>query len=153
MTPGLQYAMTYRCVTRGPVEIPAREGSASRQIWEVSEATLEGDRIQADLAAPGADWMHASLDGFWRPDVRVVFTTRDGAALTLRYTGLVEQTDAFIAAASDDRETGWDDQYMRMSLQFETGDERYRWLTQSLFVAQGRIVGTGRVEYAVFRVT
>jgi hypothetical protein len=153
MTPGLELAMTYRCTTRGPVEIPARDGSGSRQIWEVSEATLEGDRIQAELAAPGTDWMHASSDGFWRPDVRVVFATRDGAALTLHYTGLVEQTDAFIAAASEDRETGWDDQYMRMVLHFETGDERYQWLMQSLFIAKGRIVGTGRVEYAVFRVT
>jgi hypothetical protein len=53
MTPGLEHAMTYRCMTRGPVEIPARDGSGSRQIWEVSEATLEGDRIQAELAAPG----------------------------------------------------------------------------------------------------
>jgi hypothetical protein len=66
---------------------------------------------------------------------------------------LVEQTEAFVTAAAEDRETGWDDQYMRMVLDFETGDERYRWLTQSLFVAEGRILGTGRVEYAVYRVT
>jgi Protein of unknown function (DUF3237) len=153
MTPGLEHVMTYRCVTRGPIEVPAPDGTGPRQIWEVSEATLEGDRIEAALAAPGADWMHASSDGFWRPDVRVAFTTSDGAALTLRYSGLVEQTDAFVAAAGEDRETGWDDQYMRMVLQFETGDERYRWLTQSVFVAAGRILGTGRVEYAVYRVT
>jgi hypothetical protein len=82
-----------------------------------------------------------------------VFATRDGAPLTLHYTGLVEQTDAFVAAASEDRETGWDDQYMRMVLHFETGDKRYQWLMQSLFIAKGRILGTGRVEYAVFRVT
>jgi hypothetical protein len=73
--------------------------------------------------------------------------------LTLRYRGLVEQTDAFMAAATEDRETGWDDQYMRMQLHFETGDQRYRWLMQSLFVARGRLLGTGRVEYEVYRVT
>jgi hypothetical protein len=97
--------------------------------------------------------MTESPDGFWRPDVRVAFRTDDGAALTLHYTGLVEQTDAFVAAATEDRETGWDDQYMRMVLDFRTGDERYAWLTRSLFIAQGRILGTGRVEYAVYRVT
>jgi Protein of unknown function (DUF3237) len=153
MAPGLEPVLTYRCVTRGPVEVARRDGSGSRQIWEVCEATLEGDGLHAELAAPGADWMTASPDGFWRPDVRVVFRTGDGAAISLHYTGLVEQTDAFVAAASEDRETGWDDQYMRMVLQFETGDERYEWLTQSLFVAEGRILGTGRVEYAVYRVT
>ena len=97
--------------------------------------------------------MRVSDDGFWRPDVRLALRTDDGAALTLRYTGLVEQTPAFMTAATEDRETSWEQQYMRMVLQFETGDDRYAWLTQSIFVAQGRILGTGRVEYAVFRVT
>jgi hypothetical protein len=40
-----------------------------------------------------------------------------------------------------------------MALTFSTEAERYAWLTQSLFVARGRILGTGRVEYEVFRVT
>jgi hypothetical protein len=56
----------YRCVTRGPVELPARDGGGSLQIWEVSEASLEGDTVHAELAAPGADWMSASSDGVWR---------------------------------------------------------------------------------------
>ena len=147
----LDPVMTYRCVTRGPIEVAG--DNRERQIWEVAEATLEGDGIRAGLAGPGSDWMTVSSDGFWRPDVRVAFLTEDRAALTLRYRGLVEQTDAFMAAATEDRETGWDDQYMRMQLHFETGDSRYRWLMQSLFVARGRLLGTGRVEYEVYRVT
>ncbi|MEN3280824.1 MAG: hypothetical protein V7607_1964 [Solirubrobacteraceae bacterium] len=146
--------MTYRCLTRGPLEVHAGGGLGEpRQVWEVAEASLEGDGIRATLAAPGADWMRVSADGFWRPDVRLALRTEDGAALTLSYTGLVEQTEAFVAAATEDRETTWDQQYMRMVLRFETGDDRYAWLTRSIFVAQGRILGTGRVEYAVFRVT
>lgn len=68
-------------------------------------------------------------------------------------TGLVEQTDAFAAAASEDRETAWTDQYMRLTIQFDTGAPRYRWLTTSLFVAAGRLLGAGHVEYAVYRIT
>jgi hypothetical protein len=71
----------------------------------------------------------------------------------LGYTGLVEQTDAFVAAAEADEPTAWEDQYMRMALRFATSDARYAELTRSLFVAQGRILGTGRVEYAVYRIT
>jgi hypothetical protein len=145
----LEPVMIYRCVTRGPVTVAGPSGE--RQIWDVAEATLEGDGINATLAGPGSDWMRVSHDGFWRPDVRVAFLTDDGAAMTLRYNGLVEQTDAFTAAATEDRETGWDDQYMRMHLSFETGDPRYRWLTQSLFIARGRLLGSGRVEYEVHR--
>ena len=72
-------------------------------------------------------------DGFWRPDVRVAFVCDDGAAVSLHYRGLVEQTDAFATSAAEDRETAWEDQYIRMSLWFETGDARYLWLTRSLF--------------------
>jgi hypothetical protein len=154
MPPTLEPVMTYRCMTRGPLDVPAGGSLGEpRQVWEVAEASLEGDGIRATLAAPGADWMRVSDDGFWRPDVRLALRTDDGAALTLRYTGLVEQTPAFVSAATEDRETTWEQQYMRMVLQFETGDDRYAWLTRSIFVAQGRILGTGRIEYAVFRVT
>lgn len=42
---------------------------------------------------------------------------------------------------------------MRMTLRFSTAAQRYAWFTRSLFLARGRILGTGRVEYEVFRVT
>lgn len=41
---------------------------------------------------------------------------------------------------------------MRLSMRFDTGDDRYRWLNESLFVARGRLEGTGSIEYAVFRI-
>ena len=42
---------------------------------------------------------------------------------------------------------------MRLSITFDSGDARYQWLNKSLFVAAGRLLGTGRIEYAVYRVT
>jgi hypothetical protein len=78
--------------------------------------------------------------------------TRDGAVILMSYTGLVEQTAAFKCAAEQNQGTDWDDQYMRLSIMFATNDERYRWLERSLFVAAGRLEGTGLIEYAVHRV-
>jgi len=147
----LEPVMTYRCTTRGPLDVV--DAGVLRRVWEVAEASLEGPGIRATLAAPGSDWMLVGDDGYWRPDVRVVFRTDDDARIGLTYTGLVEQSDAFIAAAEADRETRWHDQYMRMTLRFSASAERYRWLSQSLFVARGRILGTGRVQYEVSRVT
>ena len=57
-----------------------------------------------------------------------------------------------VVAAAEDRETGWDDQRIRLAVTFDTGDERYRWLTSWLFVAEGRLLGFGRLEYQVYRV-
>jgi hypothetical protein len=41
---------------------------------------------------------------------------------------------------------------MRMVAQFDTGDSRYTWLTQSLFVGAGSIAGPHEIEYDVFRI-
>jgi hypothetical protein len=57
--------------------------------------------------------------------VRVQLVTDDGAVVLLHYTGLVEQTDRFAAAAAEQRETGFGDQHMRMVFTFDTGAERY----------------------------
>jgi hypothetical protein len=150
---GLEEEMTYTVEATGPLETTEGSPWGARQYWEMSSATLRGKRISATSAMPGGDWMGVSGDGFWRPDVRVQFRTDDGAIVLMRYTGLVERTDAFERAATDDHETSWDDHYMRMAVVFETGDERYRWLNESLFVARGRLLGTGRVQYTIFRVT
>jgi uncharacterized protein DUF3237 len=59
----------------------------------------------------------------------------------------------FIKAAEANQPTQWDDQYMRLMMHFDTGAERYRWLNTSLFIAKGRLLGTGNIEYAVYRIS
>jgi hypothetical protein len=150
---GLEEEMFYRVKTTDPLQPTAGSPHAVIQYWQVSEAELVGTRIRAKLAATGMDWMRVGPDGFWRPDVRAQFMTSDGAVVLMHYTGLVEQTARFKAAAESDQPTEWDEQYMRLSITFDTGDARYDWLNKSLFVAAGRLLGTGRIEYAVYRVT
>jgi hypothetical protein len=99
------------------------------------------------------DWMQVGPDGFWRPDVRAQFVTDDDAVVLMHYTGLVQRTDKFMHAAETDQPTAWDDHYMRLALRFDTGAKRYAWLNTSLFIAAGRLLGTGHIEYAVHRVT
>jgi hypothetical protein len=119
--PGLESVMTYVVRTSHPVDPTAGSPWGSRQYWQVSEATLDGPGIKARLAATGVDWMGVSGDGFWRPDVRAQFLTDDGAVVLMHYTGLVEQTARFAEAAEANEATDWADQYMRLSIRFETG--------------------------------
>jgi hypothetical protein len=49
--------------------------------------------------------------------------------------------------------TDWSDRYFRTTPRFETGDERYKWLTASLGVSEGRLKKGGGVECRVFRIT
>ena len=145
--------MTYRVHADQPLEPTAGSPEGAVQHWRIAEASLHGPRIHATLAGTGTDWMRVGDDGFWRPHVRLQFVTDDDAVILMEYTGLVEQTPAFTAAAEADAETGWDDQYLRLAVRFSTGSADHSWLNTSVFVAAGRLLGTGRIEYHVYRVT
>lgn len=41
---------------------------------------------------------------------------------------------------------------MRMTMRFEAGAEKYRWLNESLFIAEGRLAGPNKIEYRIYRV-
>ena len=101
---------------------------------------------------PGADWIRLGSDGIRRQDQRLVFETVDAAIVTLSYdNALIHESDAFLQALANGGETTVDDQYMRMVAQFDTGDNRYAWLTQSLFIGAGRVAGDHEIEYLVYR--
>ena len=144
--------MIYRLRSVGPLNKTEGSPTGVRQYWEMADAELEGERIRARAPFVGGDWMRVGPDGYGRPDVRVQFVTDDNEVVLLHYTGLVVATHAFNHAAETSGTTNFSDQFMRMSLQFETGATKYAWLNQSLFVAEGRL-NSGLVEYQVYRVT
>jgi hypothetical protein len=141
----------YRISTTNP--IPATTGSPfGEQLYAaIVEGEIVGPRLCASLASPGR--MGCSSDGYFRPDVHVAFRTDDGEALLVRCWGLIEQTPAFTNASKENGATAWDDQYMRLVMQFDIAAERYRWLNTNLFIARGRLFRSGGVECEVFRVT
>ena len=151
--PELLREMTYRLRVSGPLAATEGSPTGTREYWEMTEGTLTGARINAKIAMPGGDWMLVSADRFARPEVRVQFIADDGAVILLHYTGLVERTVVFRKAAEEGRETSWADQYMRMSMRFETGADNYCWLNESLFIAEGRLAGPKQIEYRIYRVS
>ena len=142
--------MTYRVKIRGPLPSTAGNPLSEVQYYEMSEAWLDGPRIKARSTMPGGDWMRVGLDGLWRPDVRVQFTTDDGVTVLLSYSGLVKPNPRFIQAATDGVATAFEDQYLRQVMRFETGDQRYIWLTQEIYIAEGRLAGPSEIDYNVY---
>ena len=150
----LEPAMTYRLDVRGPLEGEGAKTDSGprRQFWEMTRATLEGPRVKATTPMSGFDWFTPHGNGYGRPHVRIPFRTDDGAVLLLEYRGIVHATDAFNRAVANNTSTAWDDQYMRMALMFDTSATKYQWLTQSLFLARGRLLAAMSLEYDVYRV-
>jgi hypothetical protein len=117
----------------------------------MKKATLDGPRLKASSIMSGIDWFTPLPNGFGRPHVRLPFRTDDGALLMLEYHGLVQASARFNQAVERDEGTDWEDQYMRMTMFFETASPQYAWLMQSVFIARGRLLGAKSIEYEVHR--
>jgi len=105
----------------------------------VTNATLHGARIDAELAMPGADWLRLGSDGIRRQDQRLTFATADGAVILVSYdNALIRESEAFLdALAHGGGETTSEEQYMRMVAQFDIGE--------------GRVAGDHQIEYMIHR--
>jgi hypothetical protein len=125
----------------------------SRMFLEIAEGKVTGERLNGTLLSGGGDWIVLGADGWGQVDVRGQIETDDGAYVYTQYTGLLELNDKVLNATTSGTGTDWNDQYFRTTPRFETGDERYRWVTTSLFLAEGHLLAGGGVEYHVFRVS
>jgi hypothetical protein len=144
--------MTYVETIAGPWGPTTGSPLGERLIWQVSTARLYGPRIEARLACPGMDWIRLGPDGVRRQDLRVALRSDDGEVILFSYdNALIRAGAAFTDALAQERETAFEDQYMRMVARFDTGAERYAWLTDSLFIGEGRLAGPRTIEYAIHR--
>jgi hypothetical protein len=147
----LEYEFTFNATTKGPVQIGAGP-YGTRFVMEVTGGSLEGKRIKGKVLTGGGDWFLVGPDGWGRVDVRGQFLTDDGAGIYTAYTGLLEMNEKIQRAIVAGSGTDYRDQYFRTTPRFETGDPRYAWLNQAVFVAEGRLMPQA-VEYKVYRVT
>lgn len=125
----------------------------SRRIREVLSGEVTGDRLSGTVGTGGGDWVLVGSDGYGRLDVRLTVRTHDGAHIYVQYFGVIEYTEAALAANAGERSSDWDEHYFRTCPRLETGDPRYAWVNQTVFVAEGRLHPGPVVEYRVFRVT
>jgi hypothetical protein len=147
----LQYEFEYYALLKPAMEIgPGPYGI--RLLFEATEGEVTGERVSGRLVGAGGDWLLVGPDGWGRLDVRAQIATPDGALIYLTFGGVVEVTEQGQKAMAEGGETRWEDQYFRTTPRLETGDPRYAWVNQSVFVAQGRIY-PGGVQYRVYRVT
>jgi hypothetical protein len=121
--------------------------------FEVIDGKASGSRIHGSVLSGGGDWLLVGPDGWGRIDVRAQIALDDGAVVLASYIGVLELNAKVMEAMGKAEGTDFSDQYFRITPRFETGDERYAWLNQSVFVGQGRVYPGSGVEYSVYRVT
>jgi Protein of unknown function (DUF3237) len=141
---------SYTAKLKPPVAIGGPFGQ--RMFFEVTEGEVTGERVRGRVLTGGGDWAIVGADGMVRLDVRAQIETHDGANVLICYHGMLEFNEAVQNALGTGAGTEWGDQYFRTTPRFETGDERYAWLTRTVFVAEGRVLPGSGVEYRVSRV-
>jgi hypothetical protein len=151
-TPDLVHEFTYRAQIKAPVDIGAGP-FGHRLIFEVTEGEVVGERLNGTILPGGGEWFLAGADGFGRVDVRLQMTTDDGANIYFQYHGILEINEASMAAIGTGAGTDFEDQYFRINPRLETGDPRYAWVNQTVFVGKGHLLPGLLVEYDVYRVT
>jgi hypothetical protein len=148
----LEYEFSYEANLKEGLPVgPGPYGN--RQVLEVTGGRFEGKRLTGTILSGGADWLLVGADGWGRLDVRAQLMTEDGAAIYVSYYGIIEMNEKTQRAVGAGAATDYGDHYFRTSPRFETGDPRYAWLNQTVFIGEGRLLPGRIVEYRVYRVT
>ncbi len=150
--PELVFEATYRAQIKPPVDVGVGP-FGRRMIFEVTEGVIEGERLNGIVHSGGGEWFLAGADGFGRIDVRFHLTTNDGAHIYVQYPGILELNETVMAAIGAGAGTDFEDQYFRTAPRLETGDERYAWVNQTVFVGKGHALPGLLIEYDLYRVT
>jgi hypothetical protein len=126
-----------------------------RMIAVVTGGAFEGERIRGKVLTGGGDWATIEDDrDVLRLDARVTWETDDGAKIYVSYRGVLRPLSVgHEIGARGGTKTDADREalYFRTSPIFETGDSRYRWLTDIVAVGVGSLI-PGAVKYDVFEV-
>ncbi len=147
----LTQEFSYWVSLKPPIDFGA--GLLGQRIYvEVTGGEATGERFNARAVGGAGDWIVVAPDDLGRIDVRLQFETDDNAHVYVQYLGLLELNEVAAQALAAGTGTKYEDQYFRTTPRFETGDPRYAWMNQNVFVAKGRLRDGGGVEYEVYRV-
>ena len=101
---------------------------------------VEGPRLKGHFLPIGGEFGLTDARGIFRPDVRGVIETGDGAPVYVQITG-VHAVDAAAPAAGAARPgTDFGEDYFMVHLRTETGDPRYDWLNRVVVVGEARFL-------------
>lgn len=118
-----------------PIEVSSGP-AGSVTVGEITAARFDGDRLRASLKGrAAADWATVEPGGRVRVDARLTVETDDGAVILVTYLGRMNARTGIVYS----------------SMYFETGDDRYEWLTRIMGVAKGNVTGRS-LTYDVFEV-
>lgn len=111
--------------------------AGKRRIIPIIGGVVRGERINGKILNVGADWQTIFADGTAELIARYAFETDDGAIIEIDNYGYRHGPPDVIDALAQGEDVDPATYYMRTQARLETGDPRYAWVNNRLFVGSG----------------
>ncbi len=134
--PRLEFIFAARVTVDVPLEL-GDVGKGGRRIVPITGGDFCGPQLQGAVLTGGADWQVLRSDGVAELEARYTLRTDDGALIYVRNHALRHGPAAVMAALAAGRPVEPDAYYFRGAAFFETGAERYVWMTKHIIVCTG----------------
>ena len=134
----LEYLMEYSGRLQSPRADVGVGPLGKREIYTVAHGSFEGPRLRGKILPGGGDAALVDENGVLRLDARITFQTDDGAHIYLQGNGVWRSAPAR-PSQPEGESADYGDMYIMGTPRFETGDERYKWLNELVYVAEGKM--------------
>jgi hypothetical protein len=132
---------TIRIQLKPPIEVGAGP-AGTRMIFELASAEVKGDQLRGELlGAAAADWAVLGPEGTGTLDIRWTLRTDDGATILVQYHGLLDASQGLQFPMT-----------IYVAPRFETGDERYAWLSRIQAIGKGTLHEDLSLDYEWYEV-
>lgn len=108
-----------------------------RRIIPIVGGQVTGKNIQGKILNVGADWQTIFANQSAELDTRYAIETHDGAIIEIQNYGFRHGSKDILEAIARGEEVSPEHYYMRTHARLETGDERYDWVNNTLFLGVG----------------
>jgi hypothetical protein len=111
--------------------------AGARRIVPIIGGTVEGPGISGRVLNLGADWQTIYPNGTADLSTRYALETHDGAIIEIINLGSRHGPADVLNRLAAGEDVPPDQYYMRTHARLETGDPRYAWVNDTLFVGTG----------------
>ena len=144
----LKHIFTYNAELEDPLHI-GESHKGVRDILRIKGGKVWGSKLNGQLQPMGGEFQLTDAKGNFHMDVRLVIETDDGVPIYMQYTGTFKPTEELMQKVLDNGCTEFGDNYFVSRPTIETGHEKYNWLNDFVYVAEGRVAAPNVVEYRV----
>ena len=144
----------FLCDIIGDLEDPIPVGNTchgARMIYKIKGGSVTGPKVKGEVLPMGADWLLIRPDGVAELDVRASMRTDDGQVIYTCYKGILNIPLEVMKRFQSGGAVEPSEYYFRTTPAFETGSEKYKWLSNIVAVGVGEL-GKNQVRYKVYQI-